>query len=61
MRVPSTPLDDGYDVRGAQATRVEKESARVAVPVFHRPAEGLRFCRANTSLTGAPALEYRRR
>ena len=46
----------GYDVRGPQATRVGKESARSAVPVFHRPAEGIRLCRSHTYLAGARSL-----
>ena len=36
MRVLPAPLDDGYDVRGAQTARVERESALADVPVFHR-------------------------
>ena len=56
MRVPPAPFDDGYDVRGAQATKVGKESARTAAPVFHRPAEGLQLCRSHTSLAGARSL-----
>ena len=56
MWVPSTPFDDGYDVRGSKATRVGKESARTNVPVFHRPAEGTRLSRPHTSLAGARSL-----
>ena len=51
--VPPTPFDDGYDVCGPKATRVGKESARTTVPVFHRPAEGIRLSRPHTSLAGA--------
>ena len=53
MRVPPTPFDDEYDVCGSKATRVGKESARTAVPVFHRPAEGIRLSRPHTYLAGA--------
>ena len=56
MRVPSTPFDDGYDVRGPKATRVGKGSARTTVPVFHRPAEGMRLSRPRTSLAGTRSL-----
>ena len=56
MRVPPAPLDDGYYVCDPQATRVGKESARAAVHVFHRPAEGIRPCRSHTSLAGARSL-----
>ena len=44
-----------YDVRGPEATRVEKESARttVPVPVLHRSAEGIRLSQPHTSLAGA--------
>ena len=41
-----------YDVRGAHATILVKESTRIAVPVFHRPAEGLRLCRSCIYLAG---------
>ena len=34
MRVPPTPFDDGYDVRGPKATRVGKESARTLFLCF---------------------------
>ena len=56
MRVPPTPSDDGYDVRGPKATRVGKESARTIVPVFHRPTEGMRFSRPHTSMADARSL-----
>ena len=56
MRVPPTPFDDGYHVWGPKATRVGKESVRTAVPVFHRPAEGIRLSRPHTSLAGARSL-----
>ena len=56
MRVPPAPFDDKYNVRGSKAARDEKESVRTAVPVFHRPAEGVRLCRPHTSLTGARSL-----
>ena len=56
MRVPPAPLDDGYDVRGPRATRVGKESALVAVPVFYQPAEGIRLCRSHISLAGSRSL-----
>ena len=46
-------LDDGYDIRDTQDAGVGKESARTAVPVFHRLAEGLRL---HTSLAGASPL-----
>ena len=36
--------------------RVGKESARTAVSVFHRPAEGIRLCRPHTSLADARSL-----
>ena len=51
-----TPFDDGYDVRGPKATRVGKESARTTVPVFHRPADGIRLSRPHTSLASARSL-----
>ena len=54
--VPTTPFDDGYDVRGPKTTRIGKESARTTVPVFHRPAEGIRLSRPHTSLAGARSL-----
>ena len=41
MWVAPAPFDDEYDVHGPQATIVEKESARAAVLVFHRLAEGI--------------------
>ena len=52
VRVPSTPLDDGfrYDVRGAQVARVRKEIARTTVPVFHLSLEGLRLRRLHASV-----------
>ena len=56
MRLPPTPFDDGYDIRGLKATRVGKESARTAVPVFHRHAEGIRLCRLHTSSAGVRSL-----
>ena len=56
MRVLPALLDDGYDLRGAQAARIGKESARTAVPVFHRSEEGLRLCRPHISLAGARSL-----
>ena len=49
-------FDDGYDVCGPKATRVGKESARTDIPVFHRPAEGIRLCRPHTALAGARSL-----
>ena len=52
MRVPPTSFDDGYDVRGPKATK----SARTTVPVFHRPAEGIRLSGPHTSLAGARSL-----
>ena len=56
MRVPPAPFDNGHDVRGPKATRVAEESARTAVLVFHRPAEGIRLYRPHTSLAGACSL-----
>ena len=57
MRLPLAPFDEIYDVHGPQVTRVGKESAGAAVPVFHRSGEGLRLCRAYTSLAGAYSLQ----
>ena len=34
MRVPPASFDDGYHYRGPKAKKVEKESARAAVPMF---------------------------
>ena len=48
MRVPPAPFDNGYDVRSPKVTRIGKESARTSVPMFHRPAEGVRICRPHT-------------
>ena len=56
MRAPPTAFDNEYDVRGPKATRVGKESTRPTVPVFHRPAEGIRLSRLHTSLAGARSL-----
>ena len=56
MWVPPTPFDDGHDVCGLKATRVGKESARITVPVLHRPAEGIRLSRPHISLAGARSL-----
>ena len=53
---PPTPFDDGYDVCGPKATRVEKESARTTVPLPHRPAKGIRLSRPHTTLAGARSL-----
>ena len=54
MRVPPAPFDDRYNVGGPKTTRVGKESAPTAVvPVFHRPAEGIRLCRPHISLANA--------
>ena len=63
MRVPPTPFDDGYDVRGPKATRVGKESARTTVPMFHRPATERHTTQSTTHFFGrySLALEYRRR
>ena len=54
--VPPTPFDGGYDIRGPKATRVGKESARTAILMFHRSAEGIRLSRPHTSLAGARSL-----
>ena len=56
VQVPPTPFDDRYGVRGSKVARVRMESARTAVPVFHRPLEGIRLCRPHTSLAGARSL-----
>ena len=48
-----TPFDEGYDFCCPKATRVGKETARTTVPVFHRPAEGIRLSRPHTVLAGA--------
>ena len=56
MRVPPTPFDDGYDVHGPNATKFGKESARITVSVFCRPAEGIRLSRPHTSLVDARSL-----
>ena len=55
-RVPSSPSDDRYDVRGSEGTRVGKESTRTTVHVFHRPAERIRLSRPHPSLAGARSL-----
>ena len=57
MWVPPASLDDGYDVRGPKGTRVGKENVCAAVPVVHRPAEGIRICRPQTSLAGLHSLK----
>ena len=56
MRVPPALFDDGYDACGPKATIVGKESVRTAVPVFRRPAEGIRLCRPHMFLAGARSL-----
>ena len=56
MRVPPTPFNDGYDVRGPKATRIGKESAHTTVPVFRQSAEGIGLSQLHTSLAGTRSL-----
>ena len=53
FRPHRSTADMKFAVRRLQ---VGKETARTTVPVFHRPAEGIRLSRPHTSLAGARSL-----